>query len=273
MCVDCDSVETGSGLDGNDGQYGGASASRWKFETSVAVSPTSQYLRMNNTTYSSVTAIYINETNDDGTNRAGLLASFSVGGIFGRIRLFKEFDSNTFWYGTITAVTDAGSYYNLTVTYTDSNGTFAANDKVIVEFTPTGATGATGAAGTAGKGMFLSFTQDPEVPYVASSADAAYVDIATILWPGSTNVGTFTVIQAVAWTSNAANAANFKIIDETNTTTIAEQVGVTSTSDANIISFTTVPLANLTTTAAVWRVQAYNTGGANEARLGAISAY
>lgn len=277
MSCDCcgDNSYALTNTTGYDGIYGGYS-SEWKFEASVAAGATAGYFRFNNATLASVTEIYVSDTNSVSVDVDKVLDSFSNSSVYGLIRVFKEYDPTIVWYGSITSVTDNGTYHTLVVTWVDSNGTFAAPDNCVITFTPrgtTGATGATGTSGTAGKGMFLSFTQDPEVPYVQSSADAAYVDIATILWPGSTNVGTFTVIKAVAWTSNAASAANFKIIDETNTTTIAEQVGVTSTSDANIISFTTVPLANLTTGAAVWRVQAYNTGGADQARLGAISAY
>lgn len=150
MCVlcgnngcNCPSTTLPAGADGLDGMYGGYS-SDFKFDSSVAAGPASTYLRLNNTTYSSVTTIYISDTNQDSTNVDLFLDSFDNSGNFGKIRIFKEYDSNTFWDGTITAVTDSGTYHTITVTYVLSNGTFAAGDSLVVTFAPAGGQGQAG---------------------------------------------------------------------------------------------------------------------------------
>lgn len=152
MCDPCDEISgitIPAGDDGIDGLYGGFS-SEWLFETNTGSGPGSTFIRLNNTTYSSVTNIYINETNANSTNLGAFLNSFNNGGGFGHIRLFREDNSNVFFLGTITAVTDNGSDYTIAVTYIAHNGTFAASDNVIVTFNGKGTNGAAGSAGAAG---------------------------------------------------------------------------------------------------------------------------
>lgn len=135
MC-DCETtgivipVETGE--QGEQGGYGGFSA-RWAWETSTATGPSSGRIRLNNATPASATAIYIHETNADTIATSSFLASFGTSGI---VKLFKETDSTIFWMGELTAQTDNGSDRTLTVTYILHNGTFAANDSIVVTFTP-----------------------------------------------------------------------------------------------------------------------------------------
>jgi len=138
-----------TGATGNDGQFGGFSA-RWKFDSSTATSPASTYVRLNNATPSSVTQIYISDTNFDNVDHDSFLDSFSNSGSFGTIRIWKQFDSSKFWMGTVTAVTDNGTDHTLAVTHIQSNSTFTASDALIISFTNNGATGATGATGAAG---------------------------------------------------------------------------------------------------------------------------
>lgn len=132
----------------SDGQYGGY-ASKWVFSSTTTASPASTEIRLNSATYNSVTTIYINETNADSTNVANLLNSFNNGGSYGYIRIFKEFDSSVFWLGEVTAVTDSGSYYTLTVTYTLHSGSFTTADNLVVQFVGNGANGPNGTDGVA----------------------------------------------------------------------------------------------------------------------------
>jgi hypothetical protein len=138
-CNDCNDITlfTGApGADGNNGIFGGHS-SKWKFDGSTtAPGPSSTFIRVNNATLSSVTEIYINEANFDSLDVSAFLTSFNATGDYGLIRIFKEFDANTFWIGQITNIVDAGTYRTLTVTHTQSNGTFATDDAIVVTFTP-----------------------------------------------------------------------------------------------------------------------------------------
>lgn len=148
-CSCTEQVTIPSGSDGDDGLFGGFSQ-KFTFSTSTASNPSANTIRLNNATPASVTTIYVSDTNSDGVDVDAYLDSFSNSSSYGLIKLFSEYDSTKFWMGTITGVTDNGTYHTLTVTHIISNSTFSNTSKVVVSFTPKGATGATGAAGSAG---------------------------------------------------------------------------------------------------------------------------
>lgn len=147
MCLNCDenSTEIPVGNDGEPGEMGifGGYCGEWKFSTSTASGPPSQYLRLNNSTYTAVNSIIVNETNIDSINYGAFLASFDNGGYFGYVRIFKKTDNTVFWMGEVLAVTDNGTDQSIDVSYILHNGTFAANDSVVICFSPSGAPPAT----------------------------------------------------------------------------------------------------------------------------------
>ena len=159
--ANCLSTETisipngAAGQNGNNGFFGGFSA-EWVFDTATSANPPLTELRFNNATLSSVTKIYINDTNADSVDHNAFLEEFknNVGGTdyFGLIRVWKQYDSDVFWIGRITAVVDNGADHTITVTHIASNGTFADTDDVVTSFTPQGAAGADGNDGAAGTG-------------------------------------------------------------------------------------------------------------------------
>ena len=136
-----------TGAQGSQGGYAGFST-EFDFSTSTVSGTTSGLLRFDNATYSSVTTIYVNKTNADATSVNAFLSSFSNGGSFGDIRIFKETNSNVFWMGRITAVSSGATEYTLTVTYVLHNGTFAANDDIVLSFQ---------AKGTEGKNLIFTY--------------------------------------------------------------------------------------------------------------------
>ena len=138
-----------TGAAGSNGQYGGFS-SRWLFSTTTSSNPSSTTLRLNNSSPASATLIYVNETNADSTNVQPFLNSFSNGGSFGLIRIFKEFNSAVFADFQVGLVVDSGSYFSIGVTYVSGSGSFAANDSVVLSFAANGAAGAAGTNGTNG---------------------------------------------------------------------------------------------------------------------------
>ncbi len=139
-----------AGAAGSDGLYGGW-ALEWDFDSSTANTTGSGEVRFNNATLSSVTHIFINDTNSDSVDASSFLASVGTTP-FGRIKVFKESDSSVFWLGTITAAdsTSVPAEYDLTVTHVVSNGTFTDADDVVVVLMPQGVSGSTGTAGTDG---------------------------------------------------------------------------------------------------------------------------
>lgn len=165
-CEEIITLPTGSaGAAGDQGLFGGFSLG-WLFNTSTSTSPASNTLRFNSTTYNLVSALYINETNEDSIDASAFLDAFTNSSNYGLVKIFKKDDSTKFWMGTITSNTDAGNYRNIGVTYISHNGSFAAADELVVSFVPkgvtgtTGATGATGAAGSNGTNGTSYFSHD-----------------------------------------------------------------------------------------------------------------
>lgn len=174
-CNDCNDITLFSGNPGTNGIFGGQS-SKWKFDAVAGTAPGTSYIRFNVGAPASVTTIYINETNFDSTDMSAFLTSFNATGDYGLIRLFKEFDANTFWIGTITNIVDAGTYRTLTVTHTQSNGTFSADDAIVVSFTPIkqGALGAEGSIVATGVWDLISTTYKPPASATGQYANLIY---------------------------------------------------------------------------------------------------
>lgn len=139
-CSSTDLPIGATGATGDQGLFGGFSA-EWVFNTSTSTGPSSTQLRFNNTTYSSVTAIYVSDTGTGSLDMDAFLDSISNNSKFGYIRVFKKSDSTKFWMGQVTAVTDNGTDHTLTVTHIQSNSTFAASDAVVLTFSPAGVGG------------------------------------------------------------------------------------------------------------------------------------
>ncbi len=129
-----------AGATGSQGEFGGFSGS-WLFSTSTAVTPAATFLRLNNATPSSVTEIYVSDTNADSIDYDAFLDSFSNDSKYGYIRIFKEADNTKYCTYRVTAVTDNGADHTLTVTYISSNSTFAASDPLVLTFSPSGPSG------------------------------------------------------------------------------------------------------------------------------------
>lgn len=159
-CEEIITLPTGdTGATGDQGLFGGFSLG-WLFNTSTSISPASTTLRFNSTTYNLVSALYINETNEDSIDASAFLDAFTNSNNYGLVKIFKKDDSTKFWMGTITSNTDAGSYHNIGVTYIMHNGSFAAADELVVSFVPKGATGSTGSTGTAGASLYYYTATD-----------------------------------------------------------------------------------------------------------------
>lgn len=124
-----------NGTNGAAGIYGGYSLA-WKHETSVAAGATSGYFRLNNATYSTVTQIFVSTTTSDSVAATNFLASLDNSALFGWVKIAKQTDATKFWMGKITATANSGAYYTITVTFTNSNSAFSANDDCFLTFVP-----------------------------------------------------------------------------------------------------------------------------------------
>lgn len=108
----------------------------WYFSTNTSSGPPNTYIRFNNTTYGSVTTIYINDVGTDSFPgeiifEDSLLSSLTSGSY---IRIYKNGDITTYFYALINSSIDSGAYHTLSVTYYDSRNSFASNEQLNVEF-------------------------------------------------------------------------------------------------------------------------------------------
>lgn len=186
------------GADGSDGIFGGFSGA-WLFNSTTSSGPATTTLRFNDTVLANVTKLYVHNNNSASTDFSAFLAATantsSGNNHYGLIRVFKETDSNTFFYGKVTASVVNGSTREITVTHIQSNGTFSNTNSVVVSFTPSGE----------------NATYDKEVlytdntPYTSNSG--TYVTYMTRTIPADTlvNVGDVLNIKTVGAIANTAH--------------------------------------------------------------------
>ena len=177
---------------GNDGAIPGYS---YTFDNGTSdADPGSGEIRFNNGTYASVTEIYIDDADANGSTVSTDVLTWddSTSTIKGFLHIVDINDSTTYARFKITgSITDASGYNKITVAHLSSNNTFSAADELSVHFTmtglkgDTGSTGATGASGVAGLAMTWSSSTsdaDPGAGKIAfnngtvSSVSILYVD-------------------------------------------------------------------------------------------------
>lgn len=143
MCIGCSQNNTNifnNNIQGLDGLYGGYS-SAWRFDSSsLSGIPLANYFRLNSSTFSSITSIIVSKTNKDNIDLTAFLNSFVNGSSYGKLRLFKEYDSSTFVDFNITNIVLSGSTFTITVSYILGNNSFSPNDSVVFTFTPNATT-------------------------------------------------------------------------------------------------------------------------------------
>lgn len=133
-----------AGTNGTNGVFGGFSGA-WVFNSTTSTGPAATTMRFNDTVLANVTKLYIHNANASGINYYSFLGALSntINAVdhYGLIRVYKESDSTTFFYGKITLTTIDGSTRTVDVTHIQSNGTFTSLDSVVVDFAPNGESG------------------------------------------------------------------------------------------------------------------------------------
>jgi hypothetical protein len=126
----------------------GGDSAMFQYSTTTAdADPGSGKFRLNNATISSVSEMYIDDLEFNGTDVSAWVQSWDdVTGNDtnrGRIRISKANTLDTWMVFKVTgAITDATGYSKITLVYIDSAGTFANDDKVFVSFVASGEDGA-----------------------------------------------------------------------------------------------------------------------------------
>ena len=173
------------------GEDGAIPGYRYTFDTSTTdADPGAGDIRFNHGTYSSVTAIYIDDADADGGSTATDVQTWggSDSTIKGFLHISDMNDITTYARFKITAaVTDASGYNKITVAHLASNNTFSAADELSVHFTRVGDKGSTGStgstAGTAGLAMTWESTTSDADPGAGRIAwNNATIASATILY-------------------------------------------------------------------------------------------
>ncbi len=153
-CGNCgDSIISNpAGADGLNGEFGGYSSIFIYNGASTTAPPPSTSLRFNDLDPTLTTKIYVSNVNAENVAIADFLTSLDNSSKFGFIRVFKEFESETFYLFELTGVNNTGSYHELTVNYLGHSffSTPTTGDRFVLSFAPAGPQGPKGNTGDAG---------------------------------------------------------------------------------------------------------------------------
>lgn len=140
-----------TGADGPTGPQGVSGNISYRYSTTTTnADPGSGYFRLNSTTSSAVTRIYISNLDLNGLSQTGWFDVFddSTSTIKGYIQLVSSQGFRTYYVnGTVTANT---GYYSIPVTWVNSGGVHFNNAVHYIVFTRTGDMGAVGPTGAIG---------------------------------------------------------------------------------------------------------------------------
>lgn len=161
------------GAQGSIGIFGGDSQPYTFSTTTTDADPGSGILRFNNATPSSVTELYIDNTNADSvsvTTWLDALDDSTNTAHKGVLRVVKKTDSSKFADFQIVSVADSTGYRTVTVTYIVGNSTFANTDNLFITFSRSGNVGAQGSTGSFATAQ--SITTDVSTSYRLVLGDA-----------------------------------------------------------------------------------------------------
>lgn len=136
-----------SGTSGISGMFGGDTQPYTFSVLTTVADPGAGILRFNNSTYSSVTEVYIDNANADVVSITDWLDALSPNG---RLRFVSRSSSAIFADFAVVSVVDSTGYRTITVTYITGSGTFSAAQAILVTYGQVGSSGYSGYSGTNG---------------------------------------------------------------------------------------------------------------------------
>ncbi len=155
--IGADSTVAGpKGEKGAEGNFGGATFD-YTFSSSTGT-PTdlnSGRLRLNNSSVSSATIMFIDDEDDNGTNIEAFLRTVddSTSTIKGHVRISNKLDASDFALFTISSATEQSGFHQVGVSYVSgSASSFSNGEDIIVTFARTGDLGDKGQKGQKGEG-------------------------------------------------------------------------------------------------------------------------
>ena len=126
-----DAMFVGSGLFLVDSTTPARTNLSYTFSTNTAAPPTSGQVRFNNATYGSATTIYIHNNDANAVDR-----SATIGSGYSRIRVYKTGDNTIYLDATVSGISSAGTYVQVTITPVTTTNSFANGDAITVELSP-----------------------------------------------------------------------------------------------------------------------------------------
>jgi hypothetical protein len=143
-----------AGTNGTNGTNGSPAGAPYTWSTSTAGDPGTGKVSINSGSPASANAILINETDAASVARVSDIATWddSTSSARAEIRITQlGTPANYVLYRVSGALTDAGAYDSIPVTYIDNGGTLSNGVSVVVDVRRTGDKGDTGATGPAGQ--------------------------------------------------------------------------------------------------------------------------
>jgi len=203
----------------------GGDAAQFTYSTTTTdADPGSGFIRFNNTTLSSASIAYVDDNEINGTDVSAWVQSFDdVAGNAtnrGRIRMSKANTLDTWAVFKVSgANTNASGYTKLALTYIDTAGTFANNDKVFLSFVASGEDGAV--PGYLYKFATSTTDGDPGAGILRFN-NATYAQVTEIYIDDADFNGGATQADTETWGSSASTIKGFlHIVDINDSTTYA----------------------------------------------------
>ena len=215
---------------------GGDSAQFTYSTTTTDSDPGDGKIRFNNTTLSSATIAYVDDKEINGTDISAWVQSFDdVSGNDtnrGRIRMSKSNALDTWAVFKVSgAATDASGYTKLALTYIDTAGTFANDDKVFLSFVASGEDGSI-------PGYFYKFDTgtsdaDPGAGEIAFN-NATYASVTEIYINDADASGATTQADTITWDDSTSSIKGFiHIVDINDISTYARFKVTGSSTDSS----------------------------------------
>lgn len=143
----------------------------WDTGTSAA-DPGTARLRGNNATLSSITALYINETDGWGVNDSGVFGTIGANAL---VKITKVgAPSNVIVFQASAASTDNGAWRTIPGAVVQTNGAISSSDTVAVEIIPTGPAGPAGSPGGTSAGGSTTQVQYNNATVLGGMAGTAW---------------------------------------------------------------------------------------------------
>ncbi len=255
---------------------GGDSAMFQYSTTTSDADPGAGFFRLNNATISSATEMYIDDLEFNGTDVSAWVQSWDdVAGNDtnrGRIRISKANTLDTWMVFKVTgAITDASGYSKIGLSYIDTAGTFANNDKVFISFVASGEDGAI-------PGYFYKFDTgtsdaDPGAGEIAFN-NGTYASVTEIYIDDADANGVTVSSDILTWDDSTSTIRGFLMIYDINDRSTYARFKITgaSTDASGYVKLAVAHLASNNTFSAADELSVHFTASGSKGDTGSTGA-